>query len=176
VNSTIRSDQSRGRDPVAARRLSRRSALACVVPLALLMFAAGCSQGEVGRDAIAGKTPDGTVEMQQVQAAYMASAGGGSGVLRHRGRSYPFRVRGVGVGGIGASTIEADGEVYNLPDVSRFPGRYVQGRYGLAVGRASTGDLWLQNDAGVIMHLKAKRTGLMLSLGGDAVLISMDQR
>jgi hypothetical protein len=33
----------------------------------------------------------------------------------------------------------------------------------------------LQNEAGVIMHLKAKRTGLMLSLGGDAVVISMRQ-
>ena len=31
----------------------------------------------------------------------------------------------------------------------------------------------MQNEAGVIMHLKAKRTGLMLSLGGDAVVISM---
>jgi hypothetical protein len=33
----------------------------------------------------------------------------------------------------------------------------------------------LQNEAGVIMPLKAKRTGLMLSLGGDAVAISMCQ-
>jgi hypothetical protein len=41
------------------------------------------------------------------------------------------------------------------------------------VGNASAGDLWLKNDKGVIMHLKAKRTGLMLSLGGDAVVISM---
>jgi hypothetical protein len=39
---------------------------------------------------------------------------------------------------------------------------------------ASGGDLWLQNDDGVILHLKAKRTGLMLSLGGDAVSIAMD--
>jgi hypothetical protein len=29
----------------------------------------------------------------------------------------------------------------------------------------------LQNDAGVILHLKAKREGLMLSLGGDAIAI-----
>jgi hypothetical protein len=33
--------------------------------------------------------------------------------------------------------------------------------------------MWLQNEAGVILHLKAKREGLMLSLGGDAILISM---
>jgi hypothetical protein len=43
------------------------------------------------------------------------------------------------------------------------------------IGTASGGDLWLQNEAGVILHLKAKRTGLMLSLGGDAVVISMRQ-
>jgi hypothetical protein len=35
------------------------------------------------------------------------------------------------------------------------------------------GDLWLQNEAGVILHLKAKRTDLMLTLGGDAILIAM---
>jgi len=33
----------------------------------------------------------------------------------------------------------------------------------------------MRNEAGVIMHLKAKREGLMLSLGGDAVVISMRQ-
>jgi hypothetical protein len=43
------------------------------------------------------------------------------------------------------------------------------------LGRASTGELWLQNNSGVIMHLKAKREGLMLSLGGDAVVIQMNQ-
>jgi len=147
--------------------------MARAIPPAMLALAAACTRGEIGRDAIAGKTPDGTVEMRQVQAAYLASAGGGSGALRYRGRTYPFHVRGLGVGGIGASTIEAEGEVYNLPDVLQFPGRYAQARYGLALGRASAGEMWLQNGSGVILRLQAKREGLMLSLGGDAVLISM---
>ena len=56
-----------------------------------------------------------------------------------------------------------------------FPGAYVQGRYGFAVGNTSAGDLWLQNGNGVIMRLVAKRQGLMLSLGGDAVVIQMNQ-
>ena len=80
---------------------------------------------------------------------------------------------GLGIGGIGASTINAQGEVYGLNRIADFPGAYAQGRYGIVVGNASAGDLWLKNDKGVIMHLKAKRTGLMLSLGGDAVVISM---
>ena len=66
-------------------------------------------------------------------------------------------------------------EVYNLRDLGQFPGTYGQARYGFAIGTASAGDLWMQNESGVIMHLKAKRAGLMLSLGGDAVVISMRQ-
>jgi hypothetical protein len=125
----------------------------------------------LGPDAIKGKTPDGTIEMHEVQAAYIGSGSGG--VLSFRGVAYPFDVGGLGVGGLGVSTIEATGEVYNLRDLRQFPGTYGQARYGFALGTASGGDLWLQNEAGVILHLKAKRTGLMLSLGGDAIVISM---
>jgi hypothetical protein len=136
----------------------------------------GCAGNvALGPDAVKGKTPDGFVEMHEVQAAYMASGSGGSGSLSFRDVQYEFDVGGVGVGGIGLSTIEATGEVYNLGNLGQFPGTYGQARYGFAIGTASAGDLWLQNEAGVIMHLKAKRTGLMLSLGGDAVVIRMRQ-
>jgi hypothetical protein len=139
-----------------------------------ILALAGCSSSvSVGPSAVAGLAPDGTVDMREVQVAYIGSGSGGSGTLFYRGRAYPFSIEGLGVGGIGASTIDATGEVYKLPSLAQFPGAYGQGRYGFAIGDASAGDLWLQNEAGVIMHLKAKRTGLMLSLGGDAVVISM---
>jgi len=144
--------------------------------LAALLSVAGCSSStKVGPEAVAGLTPDATVDMQQVQVAYLASGGGGSGSLYYRGRAYPFSVGGLGVGGIGASTITAVGEVYKLKDLASFPGAYAEARYGFAFGDKSAGDLWLQNEAGVILHLKAHREGLMLSLGGDAVVISMSQ-
>ncbi|HEY2618563.1 MAG TPA: hypothetical protein VGI78_14580 [Acetobacteraceae bacterium] len=152
-------------------RLSKASAA-----LVLLALLAACqSSVKLGPDAVAGLTPDGTVEMDQVQVAYIGSAGGGNGTLFYRGGVYPFKVGGIGVGGIGVSTLDAEGEVYKLNRLIDFAGAYAQGRYGFAIGTASAGDLWLQNEAGVIMHLKAKRTGLMLSLGGDAVVISMSQ-
>jgi hypothetical protein len=140
------------------------------------LWLAGCTGGvALGPDAVKGKTLDGTIEMHEVQAAYIGSGSGGAGVLFFRGVEYPFDVGGVGVGGLGLSTIEATGEVYNLRDLGPFPGTYGQARYGFALGTASGGDLWLQNEAGVILHLQAKRTGLMLSLGGDAVVLSMRQ-
>lgn len=133
------------------------------------------SSVKLGPDAIAGLTPDATIEMHQVQVAYIGSAGGGSGTLYYRGRAYPFTIAGLGVGGLGASTIDAEGEVFKMANISQFAGAYAQGRYGFAIGTASGGDLWMQNEAGVILRLKAKRTGLMLSLGGDAVVISMSR-
>lgn len=151
---------------------TRRALFALAV--AALLPIAGCSSSQnMDQQSVAGKQPDGTVEMNQVQAAFIGSGGGGSGTLNFRGQSYPFAVGGLGIGGIGASTINAQGEVYGLNKVSDFPGAYAQGRYGAVIGNESAGDLWLRNEKGVIMHLKAKRTGLMLSLGGDAVVISM---
>jgi hypothetical protein len=151
----------------------RRTRLAVWISL---LAVAACSQSTPGPETqYEGQTPSGSVEMHQVQAAFMANAGGGSGTLFFRGRSYPFSVGGAGIGGIGASTIDAQGDVYNLTNVAEFPGAYAQGSYGGVLGRQSTGDLWLKNNSGVVMHLRAKRTGLMLSLGGDAVVISMNQ-
>ena len=153
-----------------------RFGLLAGLALATILSLTACSSSvKLGPEAVAGLTPDATVEMNQVQAAFIGSAGGGTGTLWYRGRSYRFNIGGLGVGGIGASTIDAEGEVYKLPNLATFPGAYAQGRYGFAIGTASGGDLWLQNEAGVIMHLKARRTGLMLSLGGDAVVVSMAQ-
>jgi hypothetical protein len=158
--------------------MTRQTVKSIVARVALMsacvLYLAGCAGSvELGPDAVKGQTPDGTVEMHEVQAAYIGSGSGGTGVLIFRGGEYPFEVGGVGVGGIGLSTVEARGEVYNLSDLAQFPGTYGQARYGFAIGTASAGDLWMQNEAGVIMHLKAKREGLMLSLGGDAVVISI---
>lgn len=149
-----------------------RTALAAACVTALL---AGCSsnQSSIVPNPYAGQTPSGYVSMEEVQVAYIGSGSTGSGTLTFRGQSYPFGVGGLGVGGIGASTIDAAGEVYNLNNVADFAGAYGQGRYGFALGEASGGDLWLENPNGVVMHLRAQREGLMLSLGGDAVVITM---
>jgi hypothetical protein len=50
--------------------------------------------------------------------------------------------------GIGASTSSASREVYKLNNIAQFPGAYAQGRYGLARGNKTAGDLWIQNDVG----------------------------
>jgi len=146
-----------------------------VLAAALLMLAACSKQGGgsgTTTETVKNRTPSGTVEMSQVQAAFIASGNTGNGTLRFQGKSYPFTVSGLGVGGIGVSTLDAVGEVYDLAKADDFEGAYVQGRYGFALGEESGGALWLKNDKGVVMRLKTKRTGLMLSLGGDEVVVT----
>jgi hypothetical protein len=150
--------------------LRRAFFLVCAAVLANL---AACTT-QSNSISLQGKPLSGYVKMTQVQAAYIGSGNAGNGTLRYQGHTYSFTVGGLGVGGIGISKIEAKGEVYGLEHLQDFPGAYIQGRYGLAVGTASTGDLWLKNGNGVIMRLVAKRQGLMLSLGGDAVVIQMN--
>src|ERR1700709_1960197 len=94
--------------------------------LAFLALTACSQQSATGPQTVDGMSPVATVEMHQVQAAYIASAGGGAGTLYYNGQSYPFRVGGVGIGGIGASTLEAKGEVYGMTRLSQFAGTYVQ--------------------------------------------------
>ena len=116
----------------------------------------------------------GTIKIEQVQIAFIGSGNLGGGTLQFGGKTYQFSVGGLGIGGIGVSKITATGTVYNLTELAQFPGAYVQGRYGIAVGEESTGELWLKNSHDVVIEMKADREGLALSLGGDAVYIDLD--
>lgn len=116
----------------------------------------------------------GTLTIDQVQAAFMLSGNIGGGVLSFEGKNYDFTIGGLGVGGFGVSSIKATGEVYGLKSLADFPGAYAQARVGFAAGNSGGGDLWLENEKGVYMHLVAERKGLMLSLGADAIYIDLD--
>jgi hypothetical protein len=116
----------------------------------------------------------GTFTVEQVQIAFIGSGNLGGGTLKFGGKSYDFTIGGLGIGGFGVSKITGTGTVYNLKDRNDFAGTYGQARYGIAIGSASTGKLWLQNTRGVVLELEADRQGLALSLGADAVRIKFD--
>jgi hypothetical protein len=117
--------------------------------------------------------PVGRVSINQTQLAFIGSAAVGGGTLFYRGRSYRFTINGLGVGGIGASKINASGDVYQLTRVADLEGVYGQVRLGWALANQGDGRLWLQNDKGVILRLRTKREGLMLAAGADAVRIQL---
>ena len=152
----------------ALGRISARicAQLAVAVSAGLLLVSSAAAADDL--------VQSGTLTIEQVQIAFIGSGNLGGGTLVVGGQKYSFSIGGLGVGGIGVSRMEAHGTVYNLKNINDFAGGYVQARYGIAVGSMSTGQLWLQNAKGVVLELKAKRTGLALSLGGDAVYINFD--
>lgn len=155
----------------------RRPVLA--VAALLLALSVGASGESAAQSAAAptldGQPPSGTVELHEIQVAYIGNLGGGSGDLTYEGQTYSFDVAGLGVGGVGISSVDAEGEVYKLTDLADFSGDYASGQYGVVVGEASAGDMWLKNEHDVVLHLKAKREGLMLAVAADAIKIRLKE-
>jgi hypothetical protein len=144
------------------------SAAARIVPLTALMSAAlltmaGCSgmMNAPTAQNIAGLPPSGNVTITEDF---------------DQGRTYPFRFVGTVVGpGGGVAKISASGPVYKLANVGDFGSRYTQSTGKAGFSSSGSSDLWLENSAGVIMHLQGSSTGAMLTLGKDELFIRMSQ-
>jgi hypothetical protein len=121
------------------------------------------------------KEPSGTITIDETQMALLISGSLGGGVLNYRGKSYNFKVGGLGVGGVGISEIKAKGEVYSLNNIAEFPGVYGQVSTGYAAGETKSGGMWLQNPKGVTLRLDTERSGLILTAGAEGVVIRMTE-
>ena len=117
--------------------------------------------------------PSASITIRQVQVAFIGSGAAGGGTLYYRGRGYPFKLGGLGIGGFGVSRLEASGSVYNLRRIEDINGVYGQIRSGWAIGDQGRGRMWLQNANGVYLQLQARRQGLALSLGADGMVIQL---
>ncbi len=148
----------------ATARLVRLAVLGCV------LGAAACSMAQKpGPQSVQGMTPVGTVSMTQVTAA---GAAAGSGQVTFKGATYNFKVGGGVTGGGGAATTVANGEVYNLYNISDFAGVYTENTGGIGLSTSGSSDLWLRNQAGVVVHLVGIQRGMMFSLGRDEVVVA----
>jgi hypothetical protein len=148
---------------------SRRLALASSL-LFLLAFVYAALPDAAGADEL-GK-PSGRISMEVGQGGFILSAMGGKGTLTLNGRKYPFKVGGLGVGGLGVSKITATGEVYRLRRLEDFPGAFFQARAGYAMVEGK-GVQWLENSNGVVLQLRSTQKGLALNLGADGLKIEM---
>lgn len=136
---------------------------------ALVLLGAICASPAHAQNA----RPSGSITINQVQVAFIGSGAVGGGTLYYRGRAYPFRLGGLGIGGFGVSRLEASGTVYNLRSLQDINGVYAQIRSGWAMGDQGRGKMWLQNGNGVYLRLQAQRQGLALSLGADGMVIQL---
>jgi hypothetical protein len=155
---------------VPLRGTTRVKSLTLLVALLVLGACSAMVKPPTEAD-IAGLSPSGYVTLTETFVVALAE---GSGELQFKGRQYPFKLIGTVVGPSASFTkISVSGEVYKLNTVSDFPGAYSQRSGPPGLEKAGAGDLWLENKAGVIMHLTGKSSGVMLSLGRDEILVRM---
>lgn len=147
----------------------RRRDLGCVAALAALT-ACSIAPSVPDAESVAGLRPSGTVTLEEAVAG---GAEAGRGTLHFRGRSYPFRLVGGVTGPGGGVALRGSGTVYRLERLSDFAGIYTQGSGPPGIDTSSRADLWLRNEAGVIVHVRGEREGVSVSLGRSHVVVEL---
>ena len=144
------------------RELIRSTA---VVAVAAVVFLAPASAEDV-------KTA--TLTLKGWKVEFIGSAGQSKGELTYQGRTRKFTMTGLGIGGIGISTSEATGVVYNMKSMDDFIGSYTSARSGVTLGDdefIKDRMLWLKNENGVKIKLTTKKAGMELNLGADGTVV-----
>jgi hypothetical protein len=114
------------------------------------------------------KTPDATLKLHEGSVAAGIGFSWGGGTLTYKGKDYPVDVKGLSVGDVGITKIEATGKVYNLKSIGDFDGNYT----GVAAGATAAGGgsiSTMRNQAGVTIDVIATTQGVKVVLGGGGV-------
>ena len=148
--------------------ISIRKAIASLI-LSLGILSLGASAAD------APKKPSGTVSINETQFALIIGGSTGGGVLTYQGKKYPFKIGGVSLGAnVGVSKLAATGEVYDLPEISKFPGTFTKLESSITLG-GGVGGTVLKNENGVIMRLTSTSEGLQLNLSASGVTVKLDK-
>jgi hypothetical protein len=122
---------------------------------------------QVGR-AAEEKTPDATLKLHEGSVAAGIGFSWGGGTLTYKGKDYPIDVKGLSVGDVGVTKVEASGKVFNLKSIDDFNGNYTAVGAGAAVaGGGAVASM--RNQAGVVIDLVATTQGVKIALGGAGV-------
>lgn len=97
----------------------------------------------------------------------------GGGRLQFGGDNHTFRMTGIKLGALGGvGEIRMSGEVYNLKQLQDFAGTYTESVAGLSA-IVGGGGVWIQNEKGVKMHLKAEATGVGVDISVGTVEVKL---
>jgi hypothetical protein len=156
----------------AVRRL--RMAASAVLAACLLQVLAACGTNTVPA-ASGGTQPPGTIDLnQQTSSDDALFGGGGNGTVSFNGKVYGFAIGGLGVDGSAVAILATTGEVYQLGAIAQFAGTYRQASDGAPRPAQDTSGLWIQNEHGVIIHLRPPPQGRIPELRGDGLRVVLD--
>src|SRR5262245_48481976 len=144
-----------------------------VLALAVALLSGACAAG-AGEDKSA-PIPDATLRVSAKQLAAGAGFSWGRGVLTFDGKDYPVKVDGLTVGTVGVTSIDAQGQVFDLHKLEDFPGTYFAAAAGSTIG-GGAGKLVMKNQSGVVLHVQATTIGVGLTIGVSGVKLTLDEK
>jgi len=120
----------------------------------------------------ADEKPAATITISAKAVGAGAGYAWGDGKLHYNGKTYPITVDGLTIATVGASAIEATGEVYELTKLSDFEGTYAAAVGGATIGGGG-GGIAMKNQHGVVVHMTATTQGVSLTLGASGVKMAL---
>lgn len=124
--------------------------------------------------AAADSKPDATIDISGNTVAVGVGFTDAKGVLHYDGKSYPLQMQGVSVVQVGASTMTATGEVFNLKQLQDINGNYTAASAGAALANGGT-ETTMKNQNGVVIKMHSTTAGVDLRLSIDGVSIKVLQ-
>lgn len=117
-------------------------------------------------------SPVGEITFEASSLGVGATFTWGRGWLTFKGKTYPIKIEGLGIVGVGYSKVKAIGKVYNLHNPMDITGTYAEAGAGIAVVGGVKG-LLAKNERGVVIDLTAEQKGVSFNLGAGGFTISM---
>jgi len=141
-----------------------------VLSLVLLLAPAASQAQDAGAS---GTTPDAFVWLSRQGIGLILGGSTGGGRIHFDGDDHTFRMSGIKFGALGGlGETRMSGEIYGLQKLEDFAGSYKESTAGMSV-IVGSGGVWLENDKGVKMHLKAESKGVGIDLSFGSVEIKL---
>lgn len=136
--------------------------------IALVAFMLAAAPMALAQD----RGPSGTMSFSGNAVGVGIGYSWGNGTLDFHGGKYPFAIDGISVVDVGAASFDGAGDVYNMTDPQQLAGTYVAAGVGGALAQGAS-VVALQNQNGVVIHLRTNEEGLRLIFAGSGVSIRL---
>jgi hypothetical protein len=129
--------------------------------------------GLMATNAVAKEKPTATLRLSGKSVSAGVGWSWGHGTLNYKGKAHRFKVDGLEVGAVGASSISATANVYHLTKLQDFNGTYTSVAAGATAGGGAEAAA-MRNQNGVVIHLKATTRGVELKAGVDGLKLQLE--
>ena len=130
------------------------------------------SQAAAPAEASVTAPPPAHVNLETTSIAAGLGVSWGDGTLSFEGKRYPFSVKGLSLGDLGAAKIVATGGVENIQSVSDFEGQYMALEAGASAGKGAS-VVTMRNSKGVTLTLETENSGAQLTLAAKGISVSL---